>query len=117
MSKVDHPPHYNAHPSGIEAIDLCERIGFNLGNAVKYLMRADHKGQRHEDLEKARWYLLRQLDLCPSISISPAAAALAKRIHDSEPETPLGWLTGALARGVVVRRDLKRTASKIGCEL
>jgi hypothetical protein len=58
---VDHPPHYTNHPSGIEAIELCEPMSFCLGNAVKYVLRAPHKGNELEDLEKALWYLRRWL--------------------------------------------------------
>lgn len=60
VSNIDHPAHYNRHPSGVEAIDVCESLPFNLSNAVKYLMRADHKGQRTDDLRKAAWYLRRE---------------------------------------------------------
>lgn len=58
---VDHPPHYNAHPSGVECIDVVEHMSFNLGNAIKYIWRADEKGRAVEDLRKARWYLDREL--------------------------------------------------------
>lgn len=61
-SAVNHPAHYNAHPSGIECIDVVEHMGFNVGNAVKYLWRADLKGNALEDLEKARWYVQREID-------------------------------------------------------
>lgn len=61
-SAVDHPPHYNSHPSGIEAIDVVEHMSFNLGNAIKYLWRADLKGNAIEDLEKARWYINREIE-------------------------------------------------------
>lgn len=37
------------------------RLGFNLGNAVKYLARAGHKGLRYQDLEKAIWYIRREI--------------------------------------------------------
>jgi hypothetical protein len=56
---VNHPPHYNAHPA-CEAVDLCEELSFNLGNAVKYLWRAGQKGDRVEDIRKAIWYLERE---------------------------------------------------------
>lgn len=59
---VDHPEHYNAHPSGVECIDVVEHMGFNLGNAIKYVWRADLKGDAVEDLRKARWYLDREID-------------------------------------------------------
>lgn len=58
---VNHPRHYNT--GMFEVIDVIEdwELGFNLGNAVKYIARADHKGKPIEDLEKAVWYLQREL--------------------------------------------------------
>ena len=58
---VNHPDHYNAHPSGVECITITEHMTFNLGNAVKYIWRADFKGQTVEDLEKAAWYIAREI--------------------------------------------------------
>lgn len=58
---VDHPTHYTSHPSGIECIQVTEHMGFNLGNAVKYIWRCDLKRDAIEDLEKARWYLDREI--------------------------------------------------------
>ena len=60
MSAVNHPPHYTAHPSGIEAVEVCEHLSFNMGNALKYLWRAGKKGDAVEDLQKAEWYLERE---------------------------------------------------------
>ena len=54
---VNHPAHYTSHPSGIECIEVTRHMGFNLGNALKYIWRADLKGNALEDLKKARWYL------------------------------------------------------------
>jgi hypothetical protein len=54
---VNHPPHYTSHPSGIECIQITRHMGFNLGNAIKYLWRADLKGNSVEDLQKAVWYI------------------------------------------------------------
>jgi len=59
---VDHPAHYLAHPSGVECITITEHMGFNLGNVVKYVWRADLKGDAIEDLKKARWYLTREIE-------------------------------------------------------
>ena len=59
---VNHPKHYNAHPSGIECIDVVEHFGFNLGNVIKYLWRAEEKGAPIEDLRKAAWYLGREIE-------------------------------------------------------
>lgn len=61
MDKVNHPKHYNSHPSGIECIQITEHMGFNLGNAMKYIWRADLKDNDIEDLQKARWYIEREL--------------------------------------------------------
>jgi len=58
---VNHPPHYTQHPSGVECIQITEHMGFCLGNAVKYIWRADLKGDATEDLKKARWYLDREI--------------------------------------------------------
>lgn len=59
---VNHPPHYNAHPSGVECIQIVEHMGFNLGNAIKYIWRADLKGDAIEDLRKAEWYVRREIE-------------------------------------------------------
>lgn len=64
--KVNHPDHYKApnDPDNIyEAIKVIEAwgLGFALGNCVKYLSRAGKKGDRLEDLRKARWYLDREI--------------------------------------------------------
>ena len=58
---VNHPAHYNAHPSGVECIDVVEHMPFNIGNAVKYLWRAGLKGEALEDLKKAAWYVDREI--------------------------------------------------------
>lgn len=58
---VNHPRHYNA--GKFEVIDVIEdwKLGFHLGNTVKYIARSPHKGNPIEDLEKARWYLDREI--------------------------------------------------------
>jgi hypothetical protein len=58
---VNHPRHYTEHPSGVECIQITEHMGFNLGNAVKYIWRADLKGNQVEDLKKAVWYINREI--------------------------------------------------------
>ena len=58
---VNHPPHYKAHPSGIECIQITEHMDFLKGNAIKYIWRAGSKGSEIEDLEKAVWYLERRI--------------------------------------------------------
>ena len=58
---VNNPAHYKV--GGIETIDFIEakNLGYNLGNAVKYITRSDHKGNKLEDLRKAQWYLEREV--------------------------------------------------------
>lgn len=58
---VAHPPHYTQHASGIECVQITEHMGFCLGNAIKYIWRADLKGNAIEDLEKAAWYVQREI--------------------------------------------------------
>lgn len=55
---VNHPEHYTSHPSGVECITVVRHMGFNVGNAIKYLWRAGLKTPSAlEDLKKARWYI------------------------------------------------------------
>lgn len=61
--KVDHPPHYTAHPSGVECVTVAEHFNFNLGNALKYIWRAGLKSaDPTEDLRKAAWYVQREIE-------------------------------------------------------
>lgn len=65
--KVDHPSHYTwlKDKCGIEVIDITRHMNFNLGNVIKYVLRANHKTEEGysdkektiEDLQKAIWYL------------------------------------------------------------
>ena len=65
MNNINHPLHYNCHPSGIECIEIARHMYFNLGNVLKYIWRHGQKKQDNEgvlekaieDLEKAAWYL------------------------------------------------------------
>lgn len=62
---VNHPSHYaEGWSNGAEVIDITENLNFNRGNAVKYIARAGRKDGTTtiEDLEKARWYIDRELD-------------------------------------------------------
>ena len=58
---VNHPKHYNSHPSGVETIQVTEHFPFNVGNAIKYLWRSEHKNGI-EDLRKAAWYVNREIE-------------------------------------------------------
>ena len=65
--KVNSPSHYNwlKKLAGVEVIDITRHLDFDLGNAVKYILRAgrkteegyDNKAKTIEDLKKAVWYI------------------------------------------------------------
>lgn len=59
--KVNHPSHYKGQR--FEVIDIIEdyKLGFNLGNTIKYVLRAGHKDDYVQDLKKAVWYLEREI--------------------------------------------------------
>jgi hypothetical protein len=76
---VNHPSHYTGHPSGIEAIQITEHMGFNLGNATKYIWRCDLKKDAIEDLKKARWYIDREI---------------AKRENEAKATSEAKWTAG-----------------------
>lgn len=61
---VDHPAHYGGADNPYEAIKVIEAwaLGFNLGNAVKYIARSDLKGFPIQDLRKAAWYINREIE-------------------------------------------------------
>lgn len=60
---VNHPSHYNSHPSLIECITIVEHFNFNIGNAIKYLWRAGLKSSDPmEDLRKGVWYVNREIE-------------------------------------------------------
>lgn len=60
--QVYNPKHYTSHPSGVECITIAEHMSFNVGNALKYLWRAGNKHNEIEDLEKAKWYINREIE-------------------------------------------------------
>ena len=72
MNNINHPLHYNSHPSGIECIEVARHMSFNLGNVLKYIWRhgkersetnPDQLSNAIEDLEKAAWYLQNEIEL------------------------------------------------------
>ncbi len=68
MEAVNRPPHYTQ--GGVEVIDIIEQItkdyppaiAYHIGNTLKYLARAPHKGAMQQDLAKANWYLTRAIN-------------------------------------------------------
>ena len=70
---VNHPGHYTF--GTIESIDYIESCGFGyafeIGNVLKYVTRAEHKGTKLEDLKKARWYLDRAIEMTEKENAAP----------------------------------------------
>lgn len=65
---INHPPHYNSSNAEcpncerrIECIDIAKHLNFNIGNAIKYLWRFEHKNGI-EDLKKAIWYINNEIE-------------------------------------------------------
>jgi hypothetical protein len=60
--EINRPPHYTA--TAVEPIGVIEAwgLGYHLGNVIKYIARAGRKGDAIQDLEKASWYLRREID-------------------------------------------------------
>ena len=59
IDMVNSPPHYSwlKEKCGLEVIDITRHLDFDLGNAIKYILRAGRKKDAVEDLKKAIWYL------------------------------------------------------------
>src|SRR5258706_12905876 len=83
---VNHPAHYGGIDNPYEAIKVIEawKLGFALGNAVKYISRAGKKPGTSslEDLQKAKWYLDREIKNCIGL---PTAAARPQQARATSP--------------------------------
>lgn len=62
IEKVKHPNHYNWHPTGVEAIVIAREFSFDIGSAMTYLWRSAHKGTPIEDLKKAIFHIVDEID-------------------------------------------------------
>lgn len=90
--RVNHPRHYNAHPSGIETIELIEHLPCNLSNAVKYIWRCGLKQTEtpFRDLLAARWYTEREIRRIELFELD----------DEPKPKTEIVWRS--LARQVIM---------------
>lgn len=113
--QVQHPAHYQQHPSGVECWSLVEQLTFNTGNAIKYLWRQGLKGAASVDLRKATEYLRREAARSMALALVPIPAMrLADRIAAHEPEgTPLARLLHAVGQGEVERATMRAVADQI----
>ena len=64
MDKVNHPKHYGGESNPYEAIKVIEawNANFNIGNVLKYISRCGKKDSEIQELEKAAWYLNREIE-------------------------------------------------------
>lgn len=102
---VARPLHYNTHPSGIEAIQVCQYLDFCSGNAFKYLFRHRDKANPLEDLRKCRWYLERASEIVASgdwfddSDGAQDAVDLVQRIAEYEQDARVGEALIAIVEG------------------
>jgi len=87
---VNHPEHYLTHRSGVECITITEHMSFCLGNAIKYIWRADAKGDAINDLAKAAWYIEREI-------------TRRKALADMEKAQLLGVIADCLEKDLVTK--------------
>lgn len=83
--QVNHPEHYNQHPSGVECIDIIEHFTFNVGSVFKYLWRAGLKDANPtlQEFDKALWYLKRERE---RIATEQSLRAIVKEQASREAE-------------------------------
>jgi len=95
---VERPKHYNSHESGLEAIDLCEHLSFNMGNATKYIWRAGMKNDEVEDLKKALWYVKRERERLELYNQEPPIQGIAR---DGRSDAMAAMIVRVLIRKIV----------------
>jgi hypothetical protein len=111
---VNHPAHYGGADNPYEVIKVIEawKLGFNLGNTVKYIGRAGNKGSALEDLKKAAWYLNHQIE---KIEMAEIHAALTEQFKDKENDAAVGERTRSRIRalsGLDGKRSVGSPSSK-----
>lgn len=111
---VNHPSHYTM--GRVEVIDIVEdwNLGFHMGNAIKYLMRCEHKGAKLTDLKKAQWYLQRWWDL-PDRSCAAIREQAEVRVSQLDAlSMPILMIVMAIAEGEI--KDAMARLSDLICE-
>ncbi len=109
VDMVNHPPHYNVtERQPITVIhDWGLVIGMDLGNAIKYIARAEHKGQKFFDLQKAEWYLK---DVITWLEEQPVTIS-------GVPGSPVGGSQGPPGWGVAKEWNLSSSLSIALCHI
>lgn len=127
---VNHPAHYTAHPSGVECIQIARHMGFNLGNVLKYIWRADLKGADLEDLRKARFYLDDEIEkrVAAKVALQDRQRAAQDRQRAAQKRSQWRWFGGGLAMtwllvltilavdGTVTERPVGSMHDYVACE-
>jgi hypothetical protein len=102
---VNHPSHYNNHPSGVECWDITRHENFNCGAAIEYIWRRKHKGKEIEDLEKAVAHLQ---DEIKKLRMAAAQKTIAQAATDN---------LANIVRGYLSFRDGKTHTVRCQCEI
>lgn len=93
---VNHPTHYTSHPSGVEVLELTRRMPFGPGNAVKYVLRRDFKGDPVENLRKAEFYILDSINNGIGYRFSSDLMARARSLTEREKNPNVASFISAL---------------------
>lgn len=93
---VNHPVHYTSHPSGVEVLDLTREMPFGPGNAIKYILRRDLKGDVVENIDKAIFYLTDSIDNRINYYFTPRLMRKARLLIDAEPDANVVSFVSAL---------------------
>lgn len=84
---VNAPRHYRSHPSGFECLEVTRRVGFDVGNAIKYVWRRSDKGSARQDLMKAAFYIGDALSHDPAaLAVPETAARILEQVAAAEPD-------------------------------
>ncbi len=109
--RINHPSHYGGKNNPYEAIKIIKahKLNFSLGNALKYILRCEHKGEKETDLGKAIRYLQLELEIVDSYR-EPIYKEFTK-IED-KPKFTFHWKTGEEIRGEEIIKEIKEIKEK-----
>jgi hypothetical protein len=107
---VNHPSHYQSASGRIEVIDIIEEfnLGFHLGNVVKYVLRSPLKGAALQDLDKARWYLDREIKLRKKCRMSKPLRDAYKQLSRGRTVETIGYRDGKEVKVILKKRKAKK---------
>jgi hypothetical protein len=97
---VDHPKHYNSHPSGVECAMVCRLCSWNFGSAIKYIWRYRDKNG-NEDLRMARWHLKDIKSSGEAHHLPHKAKTLLQRVNNHDRDQLRREIFGYLVLGQV----------------